>query len=180
MTCRSGNWLTSRPQLQSSAKEFRHSLTEPYQPTAEWTTRRRLLISLLRGLLGRLRRNHYTILQLQEKTAITSSANVAVGGRNHHPPHRPGLHLELAPKGIEGTERATRSPNRRLSRAILHIAGRCGQLRYSYPGYYRPPAVRTVRTQERHTPNIPGSAFFAMRVLLAILYQCHSCTMGAE
>src|ERR1039458_2528436 len=58
MTCRSENWQMPRSPLQSSAKEFRHSLTEPDQPTAEWTTRRRLANqSPLRGLVGRLRSN---------------------------------------------------------------------------------------------------------------------------
>ena len=71
-------------------------------------------------------------LQLQEKTTTTSAASGAGGYRNHQPPHRPGLHLELATQGIERTKRSAGSPNRLIGRAKLHSAGTGGKLKYSY------------------------------------------------
>src|ERR1017187_3010987 len=76
-------------------------------------------------------------LQLQEKTTITSAASGAGGNRDHQPPHRPELYLELATQGIERTKRSARCSNRRVSRAILHSAGTGGQLRYSYPRHHQ-------------------------------------------
>src|ERR1017187_6095298 len=67
-------------------------------------------------------------LQLQEKTTITGATSDAGGYRNHQPPHRPGLHLELATQGIERTKRSAGSPNRLIGRAILHSAGTGGKL----------------------------------------------------
>src|ERR1022692_619604 len=100
-------------------------------------------------------------LQLQEKTTITSAASGAGGNRDHQPPHRPGLYLELATQGIERTKRSAGSANRLIGRAILHSAGTGGKLRYSYPGHNRTPAVRTDRRMhEGHTPNFRECAPF--------------------
>ena len=99
-------------------------------------------------------------LQLQEKTTITSAASGAGGNRDHQPPHRPELYLELATQGIERTKRSAGSPNRLIGRAILHSAGTGGKLRYSYPGHNRTPAVGTDRMHEGHTPNFRECAPF--------------------
>src|ERR1035441_5246874 len=100
-------------------------------------------------------------LQLQEKTTITSATSGAGGYRNHQPPHRPGLHLELATQGIERTKRSAGSPNGVIDREVLHSAGAGGKLRYSYPGHNRTPAVRTDRRMhEGHTPNFRECAPF--------------------
>ena len=78
-------------------------------------------------------------------------------------------------KGSNRTKPSARCPSRRISRAILHGAGTGGDLRYSYPGHHRTPAVRTDRTHEGHTPNLFGSVplLCAHPCLWAGLYHCH-------